>query len=111
MSLHAEHHPSQLIPALWVWGIQPLLVFKARCLRLVSQVQVLKAGIPDVESESFTPQGEVPCFEFPPKLGCHARCGVYAKIISQPFYFFLPWGCETVVELVLRFFQRKLFHM
>lgn len=35
----------------------------------MSQVQVLKIGEPNVEFKHFTPQGEIPGFEFPPSGG------------------------------------------
>ena len=39
---------------------------------LISQVQVLKAEVPDMEFKPFIPQGEAPGFEFPP--GCALLC-------------------------------------
>lgn len=36
---------------------------------LISQMHVLKAGVPNVGFELFTPQGEASGFEFPPDCG------------------------------------------
>lgn len=54
-------------------GVSPVGLQNHTFWRLVSQVPVVKVGMPNVGCGPFTPQGEAPDFEFPPGGGspCH----------------------------------------
>lgn len=53
---------------------------------ILSQVGVLKVGVPDDRSEPFAPQGEAPGFEFPPSYGSLYQGRVYGKIYLNLSY-------------------------
>ena len=55
------------------------LVFRG----LVSQVQVLKVGVPDVRFKPFSPQGEAQVCKFPLSCWSWHQVGVYGKIVPQ----------------------------
>lgn len=59
---------------------------------LVTQVHVLKVGVPDVGLKPFTPQGEAQVCEFVTHMvvGCQAGDGIYGDIMSQPLL--ATWG-------------------
>lgn len=52
---------------------------------LISQVQVLKIGVPSVGFNSFAPPGGATGFEFP------LDRGVYGEIVPQPLLPALMW--------------------
>lgn len=59
---------------------------------LISLVQVLKDGVPDVRFKHFTPQREALGFEFPPIVGCSAGDGIYRELVSQPLLPVSMWA-------------------
>ena len=63
------------------------LVFKARCLGGLSQVQVLKVQVPSLGFKFISPQGKSLSFEFPPYNGLLHWEGVYGKTVSQLLFF------------------------
>lgn len=83
---------------------------------LISQVPFLKAGVPDVSYNPFTPQDEALGFEFPPSLG-DATLGVgFRRDCVFAFVSTAMWSpCMSNVkgllcQLLQVFFLMKLFH-
>lgn len=84
---------------------------------LISQVPVLKIGVPVVGYKPFTAQREAQGFEFPPGFGFLCLCGVHGETVDWPslptlmcFPSHLPNGKRPLCQF-LGFCQRKFFRM
>ena len=62
----------------------------------ISQDQVLKAEVPNVGFDPFSPQREALGFECSPSVDHHTTGGVYSKIVSHPILPTLTWFSSHV---------------
>lgn len=90
-------------------GTRPVGLKSQMFWELISQVTVLKVGVPDVGYESFVPEGEAPCVEFPPDFGGPVwggasgggvLGGVSDKIITWPFLLIPMWFLSHLSDAV-----------
>lgn len=66
---------------------------------LISQVRVVKVGVPDVQFEPFNPQGEAPGFEPPPQLWVTVSVKDYGKILFEPLLPTLMWFSSGLPDM------------
>lgn len=76
---------SQFTMALWVLWTRAPWFSKLYVLGLISHVQVLKVGVPNVGFKPFTPQGDISGFQFSPNCGSLCWGGVHVSASSTHF--------------------------
>lgn len=66
---------------------------------LVSRVQVLKIGVPDMGFKAFTFQGEACICKFPLDCGSLHGGAVYGEIVSQPLLLASMWVFSCLPDI------------